>query len=80
MRSSKPCRKCGSSDVIYRVLSGRLFCTKCQSDQEEPRANIHSISYTDPVAERPARSTSHEKWVWLILAIIMLGVFAALGR
>lgn len=73
-------QECGSSDVIYGVLSGRLFCTKCQSDQEEPRANIHSISYTDPVAERPARSTSHEKWVWLILAMIVASMVLFLSR
>jgi len=71
------CDRCGSEDLKPSALITGLICQKCRSVNEDRRVMMF-ITPSEP--ERRPRSTSHEKWVWLLLVMIILWVVAAIGR
>lgn len=58
------------------LLSSGRICRNCGCNVEVP--GIVFITPSEPETQR--KSTSHEKWVWLILAMIMATMVLALSR
>jgi len=71
------CDRCGSEDLKTSAFITGLICQKCRIVNEDRRVMMF-ITPSEP--ESCPRSTSHEKWVWLILAMILIWAVMALSR
>jgi hypothetical protein len=72
------CRQCGGQDFKRSTILGpSLVCLKCGAYNADSTVTMY-INPSEP--ESRPRSASGDNWVWLLLAMIMLGMIAALGR
>ncbi len=77
MHTPQTCSRCGSEDLKPSAFITGLMCQKCGNVSEDRRVMMF-INPSEPEC-RP-RSTSVEKWVWLLLVMIIIWVIAAIGR